>query len=144
MVLGSSPAAGRFTITDIKLYVPVATLSPQNNTKLLQQLKPGFKRTVNWNKYQSNLKTYAQNRYLNQLVDPSFQRVNRLFALSFDNEDGRTSHSEYYLPKVTIKDYNVIIDGKNIFDQPIINLKNMKILEKVQLVKEMITQLVVC
>ena len=68
---------------------------------------------------------------MNQLVDPSFQRVNRLFVLSVANEDGRTSHSEYYLPKVTTKDYNVIIDGENIFDQPIINFKNMKILEKV-------------
>ena len=62
---------------------------------------------------------YAQNRYLNHLINPRFQGVNRLFALSFENENGRTSHSTYYLPKVEIKDYNVMIDDKNFFDQPI-------------------------
>ena len=56
-------------------------------------------------------KTYAQNRYLNHLVDPSFQGVNRLFVLPFETENGRTSHSNYYLPKVEIKDYNVMTDG---------------------------------
>ena len=59
------------------------------------------------------------NRYLTHLINPSFQGVNRLFVLSFENENGRTSHSTYYLPKVEIKDYNVMIDGKNFFDQPI-------------------------
>ena len=66
-----------------KVYVPVVTLWTQDNAKLLQQLKSGFERTVNWNKYQLNPKTYAQNRYLNHLVDPSFQRVNRLFVIIF-------------------------------------------------------------
>ena len=56
---------------------------------------------------------------MNHLVDPSFQGINRLFVLSFENEDDRTSHSTYYLPKVEIKDYNVMIDGRNFFDQPI-------------------------
>ena len=87
--------------------------------KLLEQLKSGFKSTINWNKYESNIKTFAQKRYLNHLINPSFQGVNRLFVLSFENEDDRTSHSTYYLPKVEIKDYNVMIDGKNFFDQPI-------------------------
>ena len=64
--------AGRFEITDKKPYVPVVSSSTQDNAKLLQQLKSGFKRTINWNKYQSNPKTYAQNQYLNHLVDPSF------------------------------------------------------------------------
>ena len=71
------------------------------------------------NKYESDIKTFAQNRYLNHLTNPSFQGVNRLFVLSFENENDRTSHSTYYLPKVEIKDYNVMIDGKNFFDQPI-------------------------
>ena len=74
-------------------------------------------------------KKYAQNQYLNHLVDPSFQVVNKIFVLSFENEDGGTSHSEYYLPKVEIKDYNVKIDGKNVFDQPIII--NTKTYEKI-------------
>ena len=88
---------------------------------MLQQLKSGFKRTINWNKYQSDPKTYAQNQYLNHLVDPSFQGVNRLFVMSFETENGRTLHSEYYLPKVKIKGYNVKTDGKNVFDQPLKN-----------------------
>ena len=118
-VITNSTGEGRFTITDTKLYVPVVTLSTQDNAKLLQQLKSGFKRTINWNKYESNIKTFAQNRYLNHLINPSFQGVNRLFVLSFENENDRTSHSNYYLPKVEIKYYNVMIDIKNLFDQPI-------------------------
>ena len=66
-----------------------------------------------------SVKTFAQNRYLNYLINPSFQGVNRLFVLSFENEDDRTSHSTYYPPKVEIKDYNAMIDGRNFFNQPI-------------------------
>ena len=109
----------KFKITETKLYVQIVTLSTQGNAKLLQQLKSGFKSTINWNKYESNIKTFAQKRYLNHLINPSFQGVNRLFVLSFENEDGRTSHSTYYLPQVEIKDYNVMINGKNFFGQPI-------------------------
>ena len=112
---------------------------------MLHKLKSGFRRTINWNKYQSDLKAYAQNRYLNHLVNPNFQGVNRLFVLSFENDDDRISHSNYYLPKVEIKDCNFMIDGKNFFDQLINSeLKNRKILEKLQLLKEMITRPVVC
>ena len=117
-VITNSTGEGKFAITETKLYVPVVTLSTKDNAKLLQQLKSGFKRTINWNKYQSSIKTYAQSRYLNHLVDPSFQGVNRLFVLSFENEADRTSYSTYYLPKIEIKDYNIMIDGKNFFDQP--------------------------
>ena len=115
-VITNSTGAGKFAVTGTKLYVPVVTLSTPDNVKLLEQLKSRFKRTINWNKYQSNPKTYGQNRYLIHLVDPSFQGINWLFVLSFENEVGRTSHSNYYLPKVEIKDYNVMIDGKNLFD----------------------------
>ena len=71
-VITNTTGEGRFTITDTKLYVPVVFLSTEDNAKLLQQLKSGFKRTINWNKCQSDPKTYAQSRYLNQLVNPSF------------------------------------------------------------------------
>ena len=118
-VISYATGKTKFKIKDTKLYVSVVTLSIQDNAKLLQELKSGFKRTINWKKYQSNIKTYTQNRYLNHLVDPSYQGVGRLFVLSFENEAGRTSHSTYYLPKAEIKDYNVMIDGKNFFDQPI-------------------------
>ena len=91
-VISSATGETKFKITETKLYVPVVTLSTQDNAKLLQQLKSGFKRTINWNKYESNIKTFAQNRYLNHLINPSFQGVNRLFVLSFENENDRTSH----------------------------------------------------
>ena len=103
-VITNSTGAGKFAITDTKLYVPFVTLSTQDNAKLLQQLKSAFKRTINWNKYESDPKTFARNRYLNHLINPSFQEVNRLFLLSFENENNRTSHSTYYLPKVELKD----------------------------------------
>ena len=69
-----------FSITDTKLYVPVVALSTQDSAKLLEQLKSGFKRTVNWHKYQIKVSTERQNQYLNFLIDPSFQGVNRLFV----------------------------------------------------------------
>ena len=103
-VITNSTGEGRFKITDAKLFVLVVTLSTQDNAKLLQQLKSGFRKTINWNKYQSEPKAYAQNRYLNHLVNLSFQRVNRLFVLSLENENDRKLHSYYYLPKVEIKD----------------------------------------
>ena len=71
------------------------------------------------NKYQSKFLSERQNKYLNFLIDPSFQGVNRLFLLLYQNEDDRKVHTWYYLPKVEIKDYNVMIDGKSFFDQPV-------------------------
>ena len=86
---------------------------------MLQKLKSGFKGTINWNKHRSNLKTYAQNKHLNHLVNPIFQGINKFFVLSFENEVSRTLHSKYYLPEVKIKGYNLKIDGKKVFHQPI-------------------------
>ena len=122
-VITDSRGAGRFAITNTKLYVPVVTLSTQENTKFLQQLKSGFKRAINWNKYLSKQELLAQNPNLNHLVEPSFQGVNRLFVLAFENDAQRTSHSNYYLPNVKIKDYNIMINGENVSDQPIKNNK---------------------
>ena len=82
-VITTSTGGGILAITDTKRFVPVVTLSTQDNAELLQQLKSGFERPINWNKYQSDPKSYAQNRYLNHLVDPSFLGVNRLFVSSF-------------------------------------------------------------
>ena len=108
-----------FAITDTKLYVPVVTLSAQENTNFLQQLKTGFKRVINWNKYLSKPELLAQNPNLNHLVEASFQGVNRLFVLAFESDDDRTSYNEYYLPTVEIKDSNIMINGEDFFDQPI-------------------------
>ena len=109
----------KFAITGTKLYVLIITWSTQNNAKRLQQLKSGFKRTINCNKYHSKVSTERQNQYLDFLIDPSFQGVNRLFVLSFENEDDRTVSTKYDLLTVEMNDYNVMIDGKNIFDQPV-------------------------
>ena len=78
--------AATFAITDTKIYIPVVTLSTQENTKFFQQLKSGFKRVINWNKYLSKPELLAQNPNLNHLVEPSFQGVSRLFVLAFENE----------------------------------------------------------
>ena len=79
-------------------------LSTQENTKFLQQLKSGFKRVINWNKYLSKPELLAQNLNLNQLIEPSFQGINRLFILAFENDNHRTSDERYYLSTVEIKD----------------------------------------
>ena len=97
------------------------TLSTKENAKLLQQLKSGFKRVINWNKYLSKAELLRRNANLNYLIEPSFQGVNRSFILAFENDTQRTPHSDYYLPKVEIKDYNIVINGENFFDQPIKN-----------------------
>ena len=113
------PAEILFEITDTKLYVPVVTLSKENHTKILDQLKSGFKRTIKWNKSRSQMTFQPQNNNLNYLIDSTFTNVNRLFVLSFQRiavennttKDYRNSFSHYYVPKVEIKDFNVLIDG---------------------------------
>ena len=122
-VITNSTGAGTFAITDTRHYVPVVTLSTKENAKLLQQLKSGFKRVINWNKYLSKPELLRRNQNLNYLIESSFQGVNRLFILAFENDTQRTSDSGYYLPKVEIKDYNITINGENFFDQPIKNKK---------------------
>ena len=110
-----------FIITDTKLYVPVVTLSTQDNVKLLKELVSGFKRIINQNKHPSKTTNQLQNQYLDYLIDPSFQGENRFFALSFGNEDDRESYNRYYLPTVEIKYYNVMFEERNFFDQPVKN-----------------------
>ena len=112
-----------FTITETFLYVPVVTLSTQDNAKLLPQLKSSFKRKISWIKYLQKPELLPQNPKLNHLIEPSFQGVNRIFVLEFGNDAQRTSNKRYYLPNTEIKDYNVMIDGNNFFDQPIKNNK---------------------
>ena len=105
----------------IIVVITVVTLSTQDNAKLLKELKLGFKRTINWNKYEPKVTVQEQNRYLDLLINPSFQGINRVFILSFGNNNGRTSYTRYYLPQVEIKDYNVVIDRRNFFNQPVKN-----------------------
>ena len=118
---GDSLTNGTFEITDTKLYVPVVTLSAEIDSKLLEQLKTGFKRTIKWNKYRSELAKQTINNNLNYLIDPIFTNVNRLFVLPFENETDRTSFSNYYVPNIEIKDFNVLIAGKPFSEIPVKN-----------------------
>ena len=108
-----APVVLTFEITDKKLHVPVITLSKENDIKLLEQLKTGFKRTIKWNKYRSQMTIQPKNNNLNYLINPAFTNVNRLFVLPItrtDTRDYRNVFSNYYVPDVEIKHLNVLID----------------------------------
>ena len=90
----NNPANPTFEITDTKLCVPVVTLSTKDNNNFLEQLKSEFKRTFKWNKYRSEITNQTKTNHLNHLIDQTFIKVNRLFVLSFENEEDRTSYSK--------------------------------------------------
>ena len=127
-----APSGAKFKITDTKL-------SKENDTKLLEQLKTGFKRTIKGNKYRSQITIQPQNNNFNYLIDSTFTNVNRLFVLSFQRisgedyttKDFRDSFSDYYVPNIEIKDFKVLIDGKSFFDLPVKNKEDVyeKIIE---------------
>ena len=113
-----NPEDTTFKITNIKFYAPVVTLSKENDIQLLEKLKSGFKRTIKWNKYRSQMTIQPKNNNLNYLIDPTFMSVNILFVFYFprnNNTDSRYSFSNYYVPKVKVNDLNVLIDGKKTF-----------------------------
>ena len=113
-----------FTITDAKLYVPVVTLSIEDNSKLTKLLSEGFKSSIYWNKYKViPNKAYNQNNYIRELLDASYQGVKRLFVLASENTGDNpvtaNFHRKYFLPRIKIKNYNIEIDGRNFYDQSI-------------------------
>ena len=122
----NAPTGATLDINDCKLYVPTVTLSKDDEIKLFTNLKRGFKREIIWNKYRSQMTTDAINNNLNILIDPTFTNVNRLFVLAYQNADDRQSFSQFYLPNVMVKDYNVIIDKLAFFDLPIKILKKKR------------------
>ena len=101
--------------------MPLVTLSAKDDNNFLEQLKSGFKRTIKWNEYRSEMTNQTKTNYLNYLIDPAFTKVSRLFVLLFKNEEDRTSFSKYYVPKVEIRDFDVLIDRKRFFDVPVKN-----------------------
>ena len=117
----NAPTRATFKITERKLYVPVVTLSTEDDKNFLEQSKSGFKRTIKWNKYRSEITNQTKTNNLNYLIVTTFTKVNRLFVLSFENDEDRTFFSKYYVPKVEIKYFNVLIDGKIFFDMPVKN-----------------------
>ena len=143
MISIANAAAGQvvsFMITNTKLYLPVVTLSTKDNNNLTKQLNDGFKRTIYWNQYLS--KPFPETPHKKTgitrfVVDAAFQSLNRLFVLAFEdtradeaadapaprnlvaNRVIRDSYRKYYVTRVDITSYNVLIDGRNFYDQPI-------------------------
>ena len=125
-----------FKTTSTKLYVPIVTLSTKDNVNLTKQLNEGFKRSVYWNEFKSKIETKtADKRILARFrLDASFQGVNRLFALAFNNTTEndaeipasntanrieRDNHRKYFLPRIDVTSYNVLVDGRNFYEQSI-------------------------
>ena len=108
-----------FQVTSAKLYVPVVTLSINDNIKFLEDIKQGFRRTVSRNKYTSEIMTQPKHSHLDYMIDPTFRNINKLFVLSFENGDNnatRDSYSLYDMILVKVKDFNALIDNKPFFD----------------------------
>ena len=126
-VMSNVATATAFQITSTNLYVPIVTLSTRDNVNLKKQLNIEFKRSIYWNKCKSKIETKEAdvNNLTRFHLDASFQGANRLFILAFDNTNNganrveRDSHRKYFLPRVNVTDYNVLIDGRNFYDQPI-------------------------
>ena len=119
VVRDGAPTGASLAINDCKLYMPVVTLSKDDEIKLLTNLKSGYTREIEWNKYRSQMTTEAINNNLNILIDPTFTNVNRLLVLAYQNADDRQSFSQFYLPRVVVRDFNLIIDKLAFFDLPI-------------------------
>ena len=123
-ILNSEAGNTTFTITDARLYVPVVTLSIEDNAKLTKLLSERFKGSLYWNKYKViPNKTYNWNNCIRELLDASYQGVKRLFLLAYDNTNANRvtidSHRRYFLLRIKIVNYNIEIDGRNFYDQPI-------------------------
>ena len=105
-----------------KLYVPVATLSINDNIKFFKNIKQGFRRKFPRNQRRSEVITQRKNNNLDYLIDHTFRSINRLYNLSFKNGDDDPAKSyfdEYYMPLIEIKDFDELIDNKSFFDQPV-------------------------
>ena len=129
-ILSSAGDNAIFTITDAKRYVPIVTLSAEDNAKLSNLLGDGFKRLVYWNKCKVILNKIVEiaanneEKYIKVLLDSSYQGVKRLFLLAYNNTEGNNqvsidSFRKYFLPRVKIENYIIEIDGRNFYDQPI-------------------------
>ena len=129
-ILSNSGNAATFKITDAKLYIPIVTLKTEDNTKLSKLLSEGFKRPIYWNEYKvipNKIVEIAANngeKYIRELLDSSYQGVKRLFVLAYNNTAGndQVSIDDYkksFLPRVKTENYNIDIDGRYFYDQPI-------------------------
>ena len=119
-----------FEITDAKLYVPIATLSIEDNAKLSKLLGKEFKKSIYGNKYKLidnivvEIADDNEEKYIRALLDSSYQGVKRLFVPAYNNTEGNNqvsidSSKKYFLPRAKIENYNIKINGKNFYDQSI-------------------------
>ena len=123
-VLSNQAGAAVFIINDTKMYVPVVPLSKEDNKDFIEQQNKGFQSSIYWNEYKTKEQTENADanspKYIS--LDPSFQGVNRLFIMAYNRVDGqptRNGQRQYYLPRIDLNKYNVIIDGRNFYDNPI-------------------------
>ena len=140
-VLSTDAGNAAFIINDTKMYVPVVTLSKEHNKDFIEQQNKGFQRSIYWNEYKT--KEINENadanvfKYIN--LDPSFQGVSRLFVTAYNSANGqptRNGQQKYYLPRIDLNKYNVIIDGRNFYDNPIeMDIEKYRELKKVMIGK---------
>ena len=123
-VLSTGVGEAVFIINDTKLYVPVVTLSKEDNKDFIEQQNKRFQRSIYWNEYQTKQINEDADanvfKYIN--LDPSFQGVNRLFVMAYNRANGQSTRNgrrKYYLPRIDLEKYNVIIDGRNFYDNTI-------------------------
>ena len=165
MISSVNAAAGQvasFMMTNTKLYVPVVALSTKHNNNLTKQFNDGFKRSIYWNQYVSKPFPETPNKktvITRFALDAAFQGVNRLFVLAFEdtradeaadapaprnlvaNRVIRYSYRKYFVPRVDITSYNVLIDGRNFYDQPINDsIRKYDEIRKIATGKETITR----
>ena len=145
-VLSTDAGAAVFIINDTEIYVPVVTLSKEDNKDFIEQQNKGFQRSIYWNEYKTKelvIEDADANNFKYIALDPSFQGVNRLFVIAYnklaaanDNQFNRNSKRLYYLPRNDLKKYNVIIDGRNFYDNPVeIDIEKYRELKKVMIGK---------
>ena len=123
-VLSTDNGNAVFIINDTKMYVPTVTLSKEDNKDFIEQKNKGFQRSICWNEYKTKELTENADanvfKYIN--LDPFFRGVNRLFVMAYNRADGHPTgngQQKYYLPRIDLEKYNVIIHGRNIYDNPI-------------------------
>ena len=123
-VLSTGDGEAVFIINDTRLYVPVVTLSKEDNKDFIEQQNKGFQRSIYWNEYKTKeINEDADANVFKYIkLDPSFQGVNILFVMVYNIANGqpnRNGRKKYYLPRIDLEKYNVIIDGRNFYDNPI-------------------------
>ena len=130
-IFSSAGDYAKFSITGAKLHVPLVTLSTKDSASLTKQLNEEFKRSVYWNSYEPRpAKVIEQRKNLYELLNASFEGVKRLFVLAYaiaappnntpaDDTTGIKNNKKYFLQRGKIENYNVLIDGRNFYDQPI-------------------------